>query len=396
MHFMTLILLLCLGDTFAATGNNRLGRNIAFRSLNRSNHTGQRQTPRSGATSPYMIRPKVMIISTFAPEADVWYDTTIDLFAKNVTVTGLSPLWPDVHCSGDDTVCQITSGLGVVNAAASMQALWMSPHFNLTKTYFLVAAIAGINPYEGTTGSVTFADYVVNLDLQYSLSESDMPANGCNFFPLGADRPDSSNPGAYPTSWFGWEAFELNKKLTTRVVEIVSKTPLNDSAEAVAYRANYDYSPANKAPGVKVCSSGASNLYWSGARTGFAFSNYTRLVTNGSATYCATNTEDSGLHEGLFRGAIAGKLDYGRVINMRTASDFDRAPPNVDPFYHLFEAAQGGYEPSLINIRLAGMAIINDILTNWDEIYMSGIKPSNYIGDGFGSLKDQEAKRDIG
>jgi len=38
-----------------------------------------------------------------------------------------------------------------------MTALYLSPLFNLTKTYFLIAGIAGINPHEGTTGTAAFA-----------------------------------------------------------------------------------------------------------------------------------------------------------------------------------------------------------------------------------------------
>ncbi|KAK4942261.1 hypothetical protein LTR10_018018 [Elasticomyces elasticus] len=397
MHYSSLLSILYICHATSGVLGGTLGRTLGLRSLDQSPYAGQRHHRSTQAPSHDTIAPKVMIISTFAPEANVWYDTTLNLFANNITVTGLSPLWPDVHCSADGDVCQVTSGLGIANAASSMQALWMSPLFDLRATYILIAAIAGINPYEATTGSVTFADYVVNLDLQNSFSQDELPTNDSSiFFPLGSEQPDSSNPDAYPTDWFGWEAFELNKKLISSIVNIVSNVPLNDSAEAAAYRAKYDFAPANEAPGVVVCASGASNLYWTGANTGFAFSNYTRLITNGSATYCATNTEDSGLHEGLIRGAIAGRLDYSRVINMRTASDFDRAPRNVNEVYHLFDAPQGGYDPSLINIRLAGMAIVDAILEDWTMTYEAGIEPDNYIGDGFGSLKGQEAKRDIG
>jgi purine nucleoside permease len=57
------------------------------------------------------IKPKVVIISMFGPEADVWYGIPeFDLFAVNITLPGLSPLFPAVHCTADGDVCQVTLG----------------------------------------------------------------------------------------------------------------------------------------------------------------------------------------------------------------------------------------------------------------------------------------------
>jgi hypothetical protein len=101
------------------------------------------------------LSPKIFIISMFDSEADVWYENMPSLYDKNITIAGASPLFPDAHCTSTGDVCQLTTSEGEINAAASVSALLFSPHFNLTKTYFLVAGIAGINPHLGTTGSVT-------------------------------------------------------------------------------------------------------------------------------------------------------------------------------------------------------------------------------------------------
>lgn len=52
--------------------------------------------------------------------------------------------------------------------------------------------------------------------------------------------------------------------------------------------------------------------------------NYTKLITNGTANYCATGEEDPAIAEVLVRAAKAGLVDFGRFIVMRSASDFDR------------------------------------------------------------------------
>lgn len=59
------------------------------------------------------IAPKIMIISMFDPEADVWYGIPeFDVLAQNISLPGLSPLFPEVHCTADGEVCQITIGEG--------------------------------------------------------------------------------------------------------------------------------------------------------------------------------------------------------------------------------------------------------------------------------------------
>lgn len=275
--------------------------------------------------------------------------------------------------------------------------MWSSPRFDLRETYFLIAAIAGINPHEATITSVTFAPYVVTLDTQYAASALEIPNNySSGWLPLRSELPDTTDPAAYPTLIFGWEAFELNAKLMRRAMAAARKAKLEDTPATKVYRALYDYAPANEPPGIVSCVSGASNAYWAGHAYGEAFQNYTRLMTNGSGTYCATNTEDSGIHEALVRGHVAGKLDYSRVINMRTASNFDRPPPGVGALSQLLYRNQGGHEPALKNIYLAGIEVVRDVVDNWNGIFESGIKPDNYIGDMFGSIKNQAAPRDLG
>ncbi len=57
------------------------------------------------------IKPKVFIIDMFPPEGAAWYNIPeFNLLAKNITVPGLSPIYPDVHCTANEEVCQIVTG----------------------------------------------------------------------------------------------------------------------------------------------------------------------------------------------------------------------------------------------------------------------------------------------
>ena len=315
---------------------------------------------------------------------------------KTSLSAGACPLFPDVHCTKAGDVCQITTCEGEINAASSISALIYSPLFSLKKTYFLVAGIAGINPHLATTGSVTFAHYAVQLDLQYEFSYNQVPSNDSSgYFPQDAFLPDFPLPTDYHAEIYGTEVFELNKNLVNRFAHIASLQSLNDTPSAATYRATYPYAPANQPPSVVICSTGTSNVYWSGSTLGDAFTNYTLLLTNGSAHYCATQQEDNAHLEVFLRGDLAGRVDYSRVAIMRTASDFDRAPPGETEVFHLLYADQEGIEPSVENIFIAGSAIVSDVLAYWKETYEGGILPGNYVGDLFNSL-DSAVAPDIG
>lgn len=106
------------------------------------------------AQNATVVSPYVMIISMFAPEQDVWL-APYNLTSNNITVAGLSPKYPDVHCNRNGSICQVTLDEGTANAAASVISLTLSPLFNLTKTYFMVAGIAGVKPEVASIGKLT-------------------------------------------------------------------------------------------------------------------------------------------------------------------------------------------------------------------------------------------------
>ena len=57
----------------------------------------------------------------------------------------------------------------------------------------MIAGIAGVNPFEATLGSVTFARFAVQVALQYEFDAREIPAN----FSTGYVPQGSFNPGDY-------------------------------------------------------------------------------------------------------------------------------------------------------------------------------------------------------
>jgi purine nucleoside permease len=69
-------------------------------------------------------------------------------------------------------------------------ALSLSPLFNLTKTYFMIAGIAGVNPEVGTLGSVALSKYAVQVALSYEIDAREMPDNWTyGYASFGNDAP---------------------------------------------------------------------------------------------------------------------------------------------------------------------------------------------------------------
>lgn len=80
---------------------------------------------------------------------------------------------------------------------------------------------------------------------------------------------------------------------------------------------------------------------------------------------------------------------------MRTGSNFDRPFLSESVLQNLFYDNQGGFGPSVENIYLAGVKVVEGILNGWDSTFEKGIKPKNYIGDILGTLP-QKYKPDFG
>ncbi|KAI5477583.1 purine nucleoside permease [Pseudohyphozyma bogoriensis] len=289
-------------------------------------------------------------------------------------------------------ICMMTTGEAEINAGVSVTALWLSPKFDLKLTYWFVTGIAGVNPYWGTLGSAMFARFAIQVALQYELDARQMPSN----WTTGYWAYGTPGPGIAPAKadYYGTEVFELNTNLLARALDLVKNVKLNDSADAITYRANFDYAPANEPPTIVQCDVATSDVYYAGTLLSESFGNMTKLLTNGTANYCSTAQEDNATLESIMRGTVAGLCDYSRVIVLRTGSDFDRAPPPAANLtaYEAFEANQGGFGPALENIYLAGWPIVKEIAYDWDAWVdgtptQSKTAPSFY-GDALGTLLD--------
>lgn len=319
-------------------------------------------THKSAAARTAEVRaPKVMIVSMFGPEGKVWLDKLGPW--QEIRVPGLSPDYPVVRCNEMD-VCVMTTGMGHANAAASMMALTFSPRFDLRHTYFLIAGVAGIDPARGTLGTATWANYLVDFDIQWEVDSREAPPNWTTgYLGIFAKNQSDKPPLDYRT-----EVFELNHQLTDAALALSRDVQLADASQAQATRAKYDYAPANQPPTVVQCDTLSGDTWWSGNAMGERAREWTRIVTDGKGNYCTTQQEDNATYEALKRAASAQRVDLQRVAVLRTGADFDRPPKGVSSVDNLLNTnAQGGGDIALANLYRAGSPLVQSIVTQWSE-----------------------------
>jgi purine nucleoside permease len=320
-----------------------------------------------GQTSPSPRAVKVFIITMFDIEAQPWIDALG--LTQSVPVVGLPAQDPAVRCNADD-VCLVTTGMGKANAAASVAAVVFRGSFDLSHAYFLVSGVAGIDPAEGTLGSVAWATNVVDFGIAWEIDARSLPAGWTTGY-LGID---STSPTQKPLGLFGTELYTLNAALVAKAVTLSSGASLGDSEGARACRAGYSTAPATAAPAVVACDTTTSDTYWQGALLGQHASQWTALLTGGSGTYCTAQQEDNATVTALQRGASAGLLDGQRIVIAHAASSFDRPPSGQSPYDALMTCGHAGLEPAVANLVTAAGPLVSAIVTDWSD-WQEGVPP---------------------
>lgn len=314
------------------------------------------------AESPRAL--KVVVISMFGPEAEPW----IQPFELNeqIRVPGLSGDYPTIRCNRDD-VCLLTTGMGHANAAASTLALSLDPRFDLTKTYFLIAGIAGIDPAQGTIASAAWARWLIDFGIAHEIDAREMPRG----WKSGYIGVMTKGPGEKPKFDYRTEAFELDPALVERALALSRNAQLEDSPRARAYRALYRKAPATLPPQVIQCDTLGGDTWWHGNRLGEHARAWAKLMSDGRARYCTTQQEDNATYNALARAAAAGRVDLKRLAVLRTASNFDRPHPGQSALASL-RSDSGGFVPATHNLYRVGSLLVRDIVAHW-KLWRDGV-----------------------
>ena len=323
------------------------------------------RTTTAADTPPLAV--KVLVVNMFSLEAAPWLAALKP--TQEIRVPGLSSDYPLVKCTAD-AVCEMVTGMGHANAAASMMAVLYSGKFDLRRTYFIVAGIAGIDPKQGTLGSAAWARYLVDSGIAHEIDAREMPPgwHGGYFGTL------TDGPGQVPAFDYRTEMFRLDEDLLMKAVSLSRSTVLEDGEDLRAYRQHYPEAPANQPPTVIQCDTLSGDTWWSGNFLGEHARRWTRLLTGGKGVYCTTQQEDNATLNALTRGSQSGLVDLKRIAVLRSGSDFDRPYPHQSVLESMQaqRALPSAVRVSAVNLVRAGMPLVQAIVQHWD-LWQSGV-----------------------
>lgn len=274
---------------------------------------------------------------------------------------GVHPL----RTNRDHTVLGMVSGTTLVNATASMMALGLDSRFDLTRAYWLLNGIAGVDPKVASMGSAAWSSFVIN-DVARQIDARDAPAEWpYGFFPVDAKTPTPA--AVHAAGWFRTNNYTLNAKLAAWAYAQTKDLKLGDDPKVASYRAEYvGYPNALRPPFVIMGDSFASDYFWHGkVMTEFA-RNWVRLYTEGKGEFAMTDMEDSGFMAAIERLNAMHKVDTNRVMVLRTGSNYTEPRPGHTAVESVTES-HPGTRLALESAWLCGSTVLHQILGSWDK-----------------------------
>lgn len=272
----------------------------------------------------------------------------------------------DLRINSDNTVLGVVTGAGATNSSTSIMALGMDPRFDLSRAYWIIAGIAGVDPDDASIGSAAWANFVLDGDLVHELDSREAPSDWpYGRIAIGATKPNELPSSRSLDSQQKYIVYELNSKLVDWAYMLTKNLKLMDTPQMAAYRATYKgYPNAMRPPFVLKGDTLGSSTYWHGKiMTGWA-NDWVKLWTGGRGNYVMTAMEDSGMLTALSRLSKANKVDFRRVLLLRTASNYCMQAPGQTASNSL-SAEYAGALPSLEAAYQVGSTVLHELLTGW-------------------------------
>jgi purine nucleoside permease len=270
----------------------------------------------------------------------------------------------DLFLNGRTGVLGMVTGEGTANSATAVMALGLDPRFDLSRAYWLVAGIAGVDPEDASVGSAAWAQYIVDGDLAHEIDAREIPSDwSTGYFPLEARRP--YDPEGRPAEG---QVFRLNPELVEWAYQLTRGVNLGDSESLRRSRARYrGYPNAQKPPFVLKGDNLASMTFWHGKLLNEWANHWVSYWTQGRGNFVTTAMEDSGTLVALTYLHPTGKVNKDRVLVLRTASNYSMPPPGVTAAENMQQENEGysGLGASVEAAYKVGSAVVAQILSKW-------------------------------
>lgn len=272
--------------------------------------------------------------------------------------------WRDYYLSDDGMLIMCTGG-GIPNAATSIATLALDERFDLSKAYWIVAGIAGVDPEDAPLGSAAWAKWIVDADLAKEIDSREIPEDWpYGMIALGAKEPNTLDNG--------WQVetikFQLNAGLVNWAYEKTKDFPLPENEEIKEFSKIYSgYPNATKAPFVMIGDSLASSTYWHGFALNEWANDWVKLHTEGKGEFVMTNMEDTGTATSLKRIDQTGKVDFDRLLVLRTASNFSTPPIGKDVAWSLNAKYPASGLPAKEAAYSIAKVVADELISGWEH-----------------------------
>jgi len=273
----------------------------------------------------------------------------------------------------DDGVLAFVTGTGIPNATASVLALGLDQRFDFSKSYWLVAGIAGGDPEDLSLGSAAWAKHVVDGDLAIEIDGREIPEDWpYGLFPFGTNKPVSRPEDLYP----GWTldsrppafSFSLNEQLVDWAYSLTKDLDLGDTPALREFRQLYEgYPAAQRPPFVTIGDTMSSSTFWHGELLNNWANDWMHVYAGTDAKFMTTNMEESGTLTAFHRLAREGLIDIDRVLVLRTVSNFTMQPPGKTAVWSKTTPFPGGGRPALESAFTVGNTVVQALITGWSQ-----------------------------
>jgi purine nucleoside permease len=110
----------------------------------------------------------------------------------------------------------------------------------------------------------------------------------------------------------------------------------------------------------------SSSTFFTGVKMSQWANQWVKYHTGAKGNYVTTGMEDTGTLSSLQMLAKAGRVDWNRILVLRTASDFDQPPPGVTAAQNA-DRQYAGYLPALESAWRVGNTVVQEITTHWNK-----------------------------
>lgn len=270
----------------------------------------------------------------------------------------------------DLQVLGIMTGIGNTKSAASIMALGLDERFDLSKAYWLVAGISGVDPADAPTGSAAWAEWLIDGDLSHQIDAREIPKDWkTGYIPLRRTEP-YAQPIAKNDEGV---VAHLHPGLVNWAYELTKDLELPDNDEIRGMREQYvGYAAAKMKPHVLKGDQLAGSTYWHGALFTEWANDWVSYWTEGQGNFVTSAMEEMGTYHALDRLHQSGLVDKNRLLVLRTASNFTMQWPGITAQQSLAGEKLTGkgysaYIPSLEAAYQVGQVVVKALVDGWEK-----------------------------